>query len=77
MERSNASPLLGTSEITFCKNVSAVGLPSTGKTLPSGASPVEEQRDSRVINGLTHLEDKEGLAEWVPSSLGLPGGRRS
>lgn len=59
------------------KNVSNVGLPSTGKTLPSGASPVEGHRDTRVISGLTHLKDKEGLGDWISSSLSCPRGRRS
>lgn len=43
--------------------MSNVGLPSTGKMLPSGASPVEGHRDTRVISDLTHLKDKEGLGD--------------
>lgn len=53
-----------------------VGWPSTGKALPSGASPVEEHRDTRVLSGLTHLEDKEGLGDRVCSSWSLARGRR-
>lgn len=38
---------------------------------------MEEHRDTRVIRGLAHLEDAEGLGDWVSSSLSLPRGRRS
>lgn len=51
------------SEITLGTVCPVFGLPSTGKTWPSGVSAVEEHKNTRVISGLTHLEDKERLGD--------------